>query len=137
WVDSGVANCYQFGMPTEKETAERDGDVWTDLNMRKPRIGKKGPTDGVQSKDTPERSEKGPPAREAVISLRLPVAYLRILETEAALIGIPRSHFLTLLLAKKMGQINLERSKEAPKYTFTDKELTDTKLYLWYCKPEA
>src|SRR5262249_40362520 len=71
------------------------------------------------------------------IAMKLPVAYFRILDIEADRLGVPRSHFLTMLASNKLGLIKLARNNEnAPEYTFSDQELTETRLYLWYCKPE-
>ena len=70
------------------------------------------------------------------ISVRLPAAYLRILGTEAALLGLRRNAFLASLLRRKLGKMKLERSEGAPEYTVTDRELEDYKQYTWHCDPD-
>jgi len=69
------------------------------------------------------------------IGVRLPVAYLRILGTEAALLGFRRNAFLSALIRRKLGKMKLERSDGAPEYTVTDAELEDYKQYTWHCLP--
>src|SRR5262249_16842740 len=69
-------------------------------------------------------------------SVRLPLAYFRILEAEAARFSLRRGAFLTLILQKKVGLIPLERPKDAPVYTFTEAELTDANPCLWSLPPE-
>jgi hypothetical protein len=70
------------------------------------------------------------------IGVRLPAAYLRILGTEAALLGLRRNAFLGALLRRKLGRMKLERSDDAPEYTVTDAELEEYKQYTWHCDPE-
>jgi hypothetical protein len=71
-----------------------------------------------------------------VVSVRLPIAYLKILDTEARHLGIKRGQFLTMLLRRKRGEIQLERAPDATKYSFTEKDLTERKLWIWYLSPE-
>jgi hypothetical protein len=75
--------------------------------------------------------------RAAIISVKLPLAYLKILETEAALLRIPRSQFLSLLVAQKCDGFVFKRPPNAPEYSFSDRELQEAKLFLWYCEPKT
>jgi hypothetical protein len=70
------------------------------------------------------------------ISLKLPLAYLRILEAEADRLGLRRGQFLTLLLQRKRGEINFDRPATAPVYKATDRELRESKVWLWYTTPQ-
>ena len=70
------------------------------------------------------------------ITLKLPVAYMEILEAEAERIGVRRGAFLTLLLQRKRGELQLERSAVAPKYKFTDAQLRKTQMWTWYLQPQ-
>jgi hypothetical protein len=49
------------------------------------------------------------------LSLSLQQRVLDLADREAALIGSERSSFLRLLIGRAMGQVQLERSKEAPR----------------------
>jgi hypothetical protein len=79
------------------------------------------------------------PSRERVqaVTLKLPIAYLHILGTEADRLRLKRGAFLTLLLQRKRGEVRLERAKDATGYDFTDRELTTFKLWIWYMTPET
>jgi hypothetical protein len=78
------------------------------------------------------------PGRGAqVIGVKLPLAYLRILETEAGLFSARRGQFLEMLLRRKRGEISFDRSQAAPSYEATEHELRTMKLYMWYTKPEV
>jgi hypothetical protein len=79
-----------------------------------------------------------PDARRASgISLKLPIAYLHILGTEAKRVGLKRGHFLQLLLQRKRGEITLERAKDGGETydDFTQDELITTKMWIWYVTP--
>ena|SRR5688572_3685887 len=69
------------------------------------------------------------------IAVRFPVAYMQIMESEAAELGVTRGQFLTMLVKRKRGEIMLERGKPAPPYSATDAELRTTKLYVWQVAP--
>jgi hypothetical protein len=79
------------------------------------------------------------PARGALIpiSLKLPEAYFRILDTESAHLGIGRGDLLTLLLKRKRGELVLERPANAPRYKFHPEEFRTIKLYTWYVRGET
>src|SRR5579859_1443622 len=51
-----------------------------------------------------------------VVSVRLPLAYMKILETEAQHLGLKRGQFLTLLLRRKRGEVQFERGHDAATY---------------------
>ena len=74
--------------------------------------------------------------RQIPITVHLPLAYLRILNTEAELLGLRRNAFVAMLLRRKLGMVNLERADGAPEYDVTDQELEETKVYLWHVEPE-
>jgi hypothetical protein len=57
---------------------------------------------------------------------------MRILETEAGYWGVGKGEFLTMLFRRDMGWLNFERSKYAPAYRFSKKDLTETNRYAWY-----
>jgi hypothetical protein len=71
-----------------------------------------------------------------VVSVRLPLAYMKILETEARHLGLKRGQFLTLLLRRKRGEVQFERSPDAAKYSFSEDELRERKLWIWYLSTE-
>ncbi len=71
------------------------------------------------------------------IAVRFPVAYLHIIETEGARIGVSRGQFLTMLVKRKEGAILLERPPAAPSYTLAEKELEKTQLYMWQVAPDV
>jgi hypothetical protein len=74
-------------------------------------------------------------ARQIPVTVHLPLAYLRILNTEAELLGLRRNGFVAMLLRRKLGMVNLERTDGAPEYDVTDEELEETKVYLWHVEP--
>jgi hypothetical protein len=71
------------------------------------------------------------------ITLKLPLAYMEIMEKEANRLGLRRGQFLTLLLQRKRGEVSLERTGELPDYNFSGEELRTTKIWLWYVTPEV
>jgi hypothetical protein len=79
------------------------------------------------------------PTRERVqaVTLKLPLAYLHILDHEAQRLRLKRGAFLTLLLQRKRGDVRLQRATDAPTYEFKDKDLTTFKLWIWYMTPET
>ena len=70
------------------------------------------------------------------ITLKLPLAYMKILTAEAERVGVRRGAFLTLLLQRKRGEIQLERSATVPRYKFTDAQLRTTQMWTWYLQPQ-
>jgi hypothetical protein len=70
------------------------------------------------------------------IAVRFPVAYMHIMESEAAELGVTRGQFLTMLVKRKRGEIMLERARPSPPYSATDSELRTTKLYVWQVAPK-
>ncbi len=65
----------------------------------------------------------------------MPVAYMKILETEARLMGLRRGAFLNLLLRRKLDGVRFERAPGAPEYRFTEAEFTEWKPWTWYMAP--
>jgi hypothetical protein len=83
---------------------------------------------------SPKASGSYKPGAE-VLSVRMPVGYIRVLESEAASLGLRRGAFLVLLLRRKRSEVQLERAKNAQEYRVTEDELTARKLWLWYLPP--
>jgi hypothetical protein len=81
------------------------------------------------------RRPSGGPVR--TIAVRFPVAYLHIIEAEGGRIGVSRGQFLTMLVKRQEGELLLERPKDAPSYTLIEKELRETRLYMWQVAPEV
>ena len=79
------------------------------------------------------RRPSGGPVR--TIAVRFPVAYLHIIESEGAQIGVSRGQFLTMLVKRQEGAILLERPDAAPAYGVTEKDLAKTQLYMWQVAP--
>jgi hypothetical protein len=71
------------------------------------------------------------------IAVRFPVAYLHIIESEGATIGVSRGQFLTMLVKRHEGAFVLERPSGASDYEVTEKELSKTQLYMWQVAPEV
>jgi hypothetical protein len=72
-----------------------------------------------------------------MIGVSLPVAYLRIIDTERQLMGSSRNHFMSQIVLRKVGLLPLERPRHAPPvYDVTDDELRAYKAWTWYLKPE-
>lgn len=71
------------------------------------------------------------------IAVRFPVAYLDIIEAEGARIGVSRGQFLTMLVKRQEGAIVIERPPAAPTYAVVEKELRETRLYMWQVAPEV
>ncbi len=69
-------------------------------------------------------------------TVKLPIAYLAILEEEAKHVGVKRGAFLWLLLRRKRKELPLERPPSAPTYSFSDEQLKTSKLWMWYVTPE-
>lgn len=104
---------------------------------KNPSAAKKGGA-GKQSKIPPgarAMAALGTGGNVVPIGVRLPAAYLRILGTEAALLGLRRNALLSALIRRKLGRMKLERSDDAPDYTISDAELEEYKQYTWHCPP--
>src|SRR5687767_3811723 len=71
------------------------------------------------------------------IAVRFPVAYLHIIESEGAQMGVSRGQFLTMLVRRQEGAMLLERPPSAPTYDVTEKELEKTQLYMWQVVPNV
>jgi hypothetical protein len=61
---------------------------------------------------------------------------MTIMEGEAADLGVTRGQFLMMLVKRKRGEIALERTKPPPPYEVKDKELRETRLYVWQVPPK-
>jgi hypothetical protein len=94
---------------------------------------KSGAPDVFTSLSTPVASSRD----FAQVALTLPKAHLRVLDTEASLLGLRRSQLLELLLLNDLGHRALLRLEIAPTYEFTRAELSDTERLLWYIRPEV
>jgi hypothetical protein len=70
------------------------------------------------------------------VSVRLPLAHMTILGTEAKHLGLKRGQFLVLLLRRKRGEVQFERSPDTAKYRFTEEELRERKLWIWYLQAD-
>jgi hypothetical protein len=68
------------------------------------------------------------------IAVTIPKGHLRVLDTEAELLGLRRSQFLELLFLNKLGQRVLTRPPVAPTYRFLRGEQAETVRYLWYLR---
>ncbi len=70
------------------------------------------------------------------ITLRIPIAYLEILDTECELLYVKkRSMFLSMLLRWKRKELQLVRPETAPDYHFSDEKLTEMVAWTWYVQP--
>jgi hypothetical protein len=72
------------------------------------------------------------PSTRACYQITLPRSHLVILSTEADLWGVGKGDFLTMLLRRKCGELVFERPKDAPAYSFSDKEFLEAERYGWY-----
>src|SRR5262249_14713169 len=98
-----------------------------------PRRSKKAPALAVPT----ERNKKSGYQRAKekgteIVVVRLPLGYLRILETEARLVRSRRGQFLEQLLLRKRGELQLERTATAPEHELSDEELRVSKMWAWY-----
>ena len=66
------------------------------------------------------------------LSVRLPAAYMIIIEREGAEMGLSRGQFLTMLVRRDEGRVLLERPPTAPSYTVSEAELTKMVRYMWF-----
>ena len=98
------------------------------------------PPKGTTSKKPPYQRMTTPlPSDSNIIplTLRLPLAYMRILGTESASLELKRGAFLTLLLRSKRGEVQVSRAKNAPRYQVTETELTERQMWIWYMSTEV
>jgi hypothetical protein len=65
-----------------------------------------------------------------------PVAYMNIIEQEAAALGQSRSGFLTLLVKKQLGDVVVERAPTAPSYSVARAEMAETQHYVFWVARE-
>ncbi len=68
------------------------------------------------------------------IAVTIPKGHVRVLSTEADLLGLRRGQLLELLFLNKLGQRVLTRPPVAPKYRFFRGEQAETERYLWYVR---
>lgn len=73
----------------------------------------------------------------AQIAITVPKAHLRVLESEATLLGLRRGQFLELLFLNRIGQHALTRISVAPTYKLSRDELSETQRFLWYLRKEV
>ena len=73
----------------------------------------------------------------AQIAVTIPKAHLRVLESEAQILGLRRGQFLELLFLAKIGQQALRRIPAAPTYKLNRNELSETERFIWYCRREV
>jgi hypothetical protein len=69
------------------------------------------------------------------VALTLPNAHLRVLDTEACMLGLRRSQLLELLFLNDLGHESVVRMDIAPAYSFTREERTNSERILWYVRP--
>jgi hypothetical protein len=73
----------------------------------------------------------------AQIALTIPKSHVRVLESEAQLLGLRRGQLLELLFLNRLGQQALTRVPIAPKYRLSREELAGTERFLWYVRREV
>ncbi len=95
-----------------------------------------GSTNDARKKELEKKARDGSQidGTEPVV-VRMPVAYMKILETESALMGLRRGAFLNLLLRRKLDGVQFERAPGSPEYRFTEEEFTEWKPWTWYMAP--
>jgi hypothetical protein len=71
------------------------------------------------------------------VVLTLSKAHLRVLDTEAAMLGLRRYQFVELLFLSELGQPILTRPSYMPTYQFVRGEIGDTQRVLIYFRPEV
>ena len=80
------------------------------------------------------KTPRGPDKEYRQIAVALPMFYLRVVEEEAAFLGMRRSQVLEILVLRKAGLLRVERAAAAPKYRIGRNELEETERYLWHCR---
>jgi hypothetical protein len=106
------------------------------------------PPDSTKGK----RAEKRAPEKELVtallapvedsralqqVVLTLPKAHVRVLDTEAAMLGLRRYQFVELLFLSELGQSILTRPTYMQSYQFVRSEIDETQRVLIYFRPEV
>ncbi len=77
-------------------------------------------------------------SRELVqVVLTLSRAHLRVLDTEAAMLGLRRYQFVELLFLSELGQSILTRPSYMQSYQFVRSEIGETQRVLIYFRPEV
>lgn len=99
-------------------------------HSRRPSTPDEAKTKLFKALTTPIRSSKD----WIQIAVTIPKGHLRVLDTEAELLGLRRSQLLDLLLLNKLGQRVLSRPPVAPTYRFLRGEQAETERYLWYLR---
>jgi hypothetical protein len=94
------------------------------------------PTRKGSSKQTLSGYQKTKKAGAQIIPIKLPLAYLKVLDSEATLMRDRRGQLLEKLLRRKLGEFSYERPANGPTYSATDKELTERKVWTWYIHPD-
>ena len=71
------------------------------------------------------------------VVLTLPKAHVRVLDTEAAMLGLRRYPFVELLFLSELGQAILTRPSYMQSYPFVRREIDETQRVLIYFRPEV
>ena len=71
------------------------------------------------------------------VVLTLPKAHVRVLDTEAAMLGLRRYQFVELLFLSELGQAILTRPSYMQSYQFVRREIDETQRVLIYFRPEV
>jgi len=71
------------------------------------------------------------------VVLTLPKAHVRVLDTEAAMLGLRRYQFVELLFLSELGQAILTRPSYMQSYQFVRSEIGETQRVLIYFRPEV
>jgi hypothetical protein len=71
------------------------------------------------------------------VVLTLPKAHVRVLDTEAAMLGLRRYQFIELLFLSELGQAILTRPGYMQSYQFVRSEISETQRVLIYFRPEV
>ncbi len=71
------------------------------------------------------------------VVLTLSKAHVRVLDTEAAMLGLRRYQFIELLFLSELGQAILSRPTYMQSYQFVRSEIGQTQRVLIYFRPEV
>jgi hypothetical protein len=71
------------------------------------------------------------------IALSMSKGHIRVLDTEAGMLGLRRSQLLELLFLNDLGHRSIVRMEIAPRYELSRSELGETERFLWYVRPEV
>src|SRR5262245_43692066 len=102
------------------------------VNM--PRTVKKGRT--LVRKETPVTSKPGSGPVE-VLSMNVPIAYLRVLAEEAEFLGWNRGQLLATLVKIRRGELEMKRTATKMYDDIKPKELATVENYRWYVTPKT